>query len=36
MKKLLSLGKSYLICEELADVSKFTNLYEQVNSGLYY
>ena len=23
-KKLLSLGKSYLICEESADVSKFT------------
>ena len=23
-KKLQSLGKSYLICEELADVSKFT------------
>ena len=25
-KKLLSLGKSYLICEESADVSKFTQL----------
>ena len=24
-KKLLSLGKSYLICEESADVSEFTN-----------
>ena len=35
-KKLRSLGKSYLICEESADVSKFTNLYDQVNSGLYY
>ena len=35
-KKLLSLGKSYLVCEESADFSKFTNLYEQVNSGLYY
>ena len=23
-KKLLSLGKTYLICEESADVSKFT------------
>ena len=23
-KKLLSLGKNYLICEESADVSKFT------------
>ena len=26
-KKLLSLGKSYLICEELADVSKFTKFF---------
>ena len=34
-KRLLSLCKSYLICEESADVSKFTK-YEQVNSGLYY
>ena len=25
-KKLLSLGKGYLICEESADVSKFTQL----------
>ena len=35
-KKLLSLGKSYLIYEESANVSKCTILYEQVNSGLYY
>ena len=32
-EKLLSLGKSYLICEESTDVSKFTQF---VNSGLYY
>ena len=31
-KKLLSLGKSYLICE----FQNLPNLYEQANSGLYY
>ena len=35
-KKLLSLGKSYLICEESAMFQSLPNLYEQVNSELYY
>ena len=36
-KKLLSLGKSYLIYEESATMfQRLANLYEQVNRGLYY
>ena len=34
-KKLLSLGKSYLLCEESADVSKFTK-FVWAGGGLYY